>query len=187
MTGLRPFRFQARRRSVSVGSDRLTLWVRHGLPPAITADILAKQITVTPAVGGLNVSLDNNATVRLTGEFIPSTSYTVAVSGSRSIIDGWGLPLESSSIPFKTRAGSETVEMADSHEPLFFPVVPGVDGSGDDFTWSVIYRPQHGGGGDARAAPRVRSAALYRIPADESDIGAFLIKAFMPSDSLSTE
>mmetsp|Transcript_52119 Transcript_52119/g.130917 ORF Transcript_52119/g.130917 Transcript_52119/m.130917 type:complete len:2340 (-) Transcript_52119:890-7909(-) len=187
VTGLRPFRFQARRRSVSVGSDRLTLWVRHGLPPAITADILAKQIIVTPAVGGLNVSLDNNATVRLTGEFIPSTSYTVAVAASRSIIDGWGLPLESSSIPFKTRAGSEIVEMADSYEPLFFPVVPGVDGSGDDFTWSVIYRPQHGGGGDARAAPTVRSAALYRIPAQESDIGAFLIKAFRPSDAPTTD
>ncbi|GMH44586.1 hypothetical protein BSKO_12538 [Bryopsis sp. KO-2023] len=90
-----------------IGTNFLRMQLPHGLEKNTKSDIqaLKKQLMVMNEAGeevDFELELENNSTLRISTSFTPETVYTISVNGSSKILDGFGLPLESSSIKILT-------------------------------------------------------------------------------------
>ncbi|GMH44597.1 hypothetical protein BSKO_12549 [Bryopsis sp. KO-2023] len=86
-----------------IGTNFLRMRLPHGLEKNTESDIqaLKKQFTILTEGGDevdFELELESNSTLRISTSFTPETNYTISVDGSRKILDGYGLSLESSSI-----------------------------------------------------------------------------------------
>ncbi|GMH44587.1 hypothetical protein BSKO_12539 [Bryopsis sp. KO-2023] len=100
----------------SFGTNFLRMWLPHGLEKTAESDIQAlKQQFTLMTEGGDDVDfeleLENKGVLRIVTSFLPETNYKISVDGSSNILDGFGLPLESSSIKF----------WAEKVDPVFQP------------------------------------------------------------------
>ncbi|GMH44585.1 hypothetical protein BSKO_12537 [Bryopsis sp. KO-2023] len=115
--GLRKFKipFFDRRegRRTSVRTNFLRMWLPHGLEKNNESDIqaLKQQFAITTEDGNeveFELELENKSVLRISTSFLPNTNHTISVDGSSDILDGYGLPLESSSIKILTRKIDDT-------------------------------------------------------------------------------
>ncbi|GMH44588.1 hypothetical protein BSKO_12540 [Bryopsis sp. KO-2023] len=86
-----------------VGTNFLRMRLPHGLGKNTESDIqaLKKQFTIMTEGGDevdFDLELESNSTLRISTSLTPETNYTISVDESRKILDGYGLPLESSSL-----------------------------------------------------------------------------------------
>ncbi|GMH44595.1 hypothetical protein BSKO_12547 [Bryopsis sp. KO-2023] len=89
----------------SFGTNYLRMWLPHGLKKTAESDIqaLKQQFTITTDNGDeldFELELENKGVLRIASSFLPKTNYKISVDGSSNILDGFGIPLESSSIKF---------------------------------------------------------------------------------------
>ncbi|GMH41747.1 hypothetical protein BSKO_09657 [Bryopsis sp. KO-2023] len=100
----------------SFGTNYLRTWLPHGLEKTAESDIqaLKQQFTITTDNGDevdFELELENKGVLRISTSFLPDTNYKISVNGSSNILDGFGIPLESSSIKF----------WAEKVDPVFQP------------------------------------------------------------------
>ena len=76
-------------------SQRWDIWARHGLAPGTTAAMVQAAISISPTTT-FTVSIKDLSTLRLEGEFEPSTEYHITVVDSAACLDGFNLPLTGS-------------------------------------------------------------------------------------------
>lgn len=83
---------------------RFRLWLRHGLQPGTDVAQLASklQLTTSKAAVPFKLTLSEAAVLVLEAPFAPATAYTLSVSASDTLRDGFGLPLRSASTHFTT-------------------------------------------------------------------------------------
>ena len=140
ISGLRPFRFPFRQAAIpeqewsrfEPRASRYDLWLPHGLDSSTTLEQLQSAIDVSPAVD-VRMVRHSLSVIRMEpasdgSGFQPDVRYTITVAASSDILDGFGLPLESSSSIFETaeptgmffEAGSwdSSAAVFPSHDPL---------------------------------------------------------------------
>ena len=88
---------------------RLRLWLRHGLSPATTLSGVTAQLVLTRSFPfgadrvPFTLSRPSASTLLLTvPRLLPETRYTLTVTGSPAVVDGFGLPLLPASTSFTT-------------------------------------------------------------------------------------
>ena len=114
ISGLLPFHFSFRQTAIpdqewgrfEPRSSRYDLWLRHGLDSTTTLEQLQATITISPPVD-VRLVRHSLGVVRMEpasdGDgFQPGIQYSITVTASSDILDGFGLPLQSSSSVFDT-------------------------------------------------------------------------------------
>jgi hypothetical protein len=108
VTGIVPFKFRFR---TARGSNpgmldhtpqyrRYSLFIRHGMVG--DAGAFAQSMKFVPNVADISFKLQGKTRLIIEGKFEPSTSYSLGISASATIKDGFGMPLEGSQLMFTT-------------------------------------------------------------------------------------
>ena len=108
ISGLVPFAFPFRQSSSTFRSRyrRLRLWARHGLAPGVSLSNLQAQMRLTSAIDGSPVRMSlrrrSAAVIEIDAPLEPRLQYSLRVTASDTVRDGFGLPLLSGEFAFST-------------------------------------------------------------------------------------
>lgn len=105
ISGLVPFRFPFRNAGMLRAKyRRYKLWARHGLAPGTSAADLLPYVSLMQGGAAVPFTLTRRAAavLELHASFEPSVQYTLSISASDAVRDGFGLPLRASSLTYTT-------------------------------------------------------------------------------------
>ncbi|KYR02699.1 hypothetical protein DLAC_00159 [Tieghemostelium lacteum] len=116
-TGLYPFQYVLKEEKP--GNKNLRLFHRHAIDPTVPIESFQQAITFSPKVKNLQFSYPNSYTLQMFGDFRPNQSYTVTVVGNITILDGWGLSLETHQFSFTTSESQSLIFSPPNDNPFF--------------------------------------------------------------------
>eukprot|EP01127_Copromyxa_protea_P019958 TRINITY_DN6582_c0_g1_i1.p1 TRINITY_DN6582_c0_g1~~TRINITY_DN6582_c0_g1_i1.p1 ORF type:complete len:1992 (-),score=234.88 TRINITY_DN6582_c0_g1_i1:99-6074(-) len=101
VSGLFPFKFDFMPQTRPIQNQRLLLYLRHGLRDNETAiPLIKKAISIVPYVKFTLVQ-DSPDRLILYAPFEPTRNYTISVAPDNNVRDGFGLPLQASTVSFQ--------------------------------------------------------------------------------------